>query len=578
MINNELNWQSLIPNIKPYIKIFDIADQLQSISFSTIQPKLQNALITFCHSKSTLRFMLLKSQDTEEYLSLISRVVKKLFVKNTAFKGSNYIIKDNNIYIETTNCNNLPFSANGYCIFQNWIELEDLFGCVRFYNNKINLQPGLLHKANGGILILSVNSLLAQPLLWFRVKKMIIQGQFYWISQDKSCPLPINIPPMPLELRLIIVGNRDKLADFYNLEPKLNNQSIYGEYEDFLELNEINDMSHWCSYINTFIKEKKLPFLESKAWSILLINAIRYTGDKKILPLSLQWINKQLIEASLYTKKDIITAESLKHSTNLRIWRESYFKECIQNEINWNYIFIKTEGKIIGQINGLSILDYPGYPYSIGVPLRISCVIYFGNSEFIDVERQVELGGNLHAKSIMIIQSFLLSELNLNYALPFSFSIVFEQSYGEVDGDSASLAILCVLISALSQKPISQQIAVTGSIDQFGNVQLIDGINEKIESFFEICLRRGLTGNQGVILPTANVRHLCLNKDIVYAVRNKKFHLWTVNTVSEALKILTGYSYSNKEQPNLLMMIKKRISKINYPEKYYWSWLFRWFN
>ncbi|MDQ2195089.1 S16 family serine protease, partial [Vibrio sp. A14(2019)] len=169
-------------------------------------------------------------------------------------------------------------------------------------------------------------------------------------------------------------------------------------------------------------------------------------------------------------------------------------------------------------INGLSVLEYPGHPRAFGEPARISCVAHIGDGEFVDVERKAELGGNLHAKGMMIMQAFLNAELELDQPMPLSASIVFEQSYGEVDGDSASLAELCALISALSQQPINQQIAVTGSVDQFGHVQPIGGVNEKIEGFFEVCQRRGLTGTQGVILPSTNVRHLCLHPSVIDAV------------------------------------------------------------
>ncbi|MEG2042983.1 MAG: S16 family serine protease, partial [Hafnia sp.] len=176
-----------------------------------------------------------------------------------------------------------------------------------------------------------------------------------------------------------------------------------------------------------------------------------------------------------------------------------------------------------------------GHPLMFGEPSRITCAVHLGDGEFTDVERKAELGGNLHAKGMMIMQAFLISELDLEQQLPFSASIVFEQSYGEVDGDSASLAELCALISALSLAPINQQIAVTGSVDQFGHVQPIGGVNEKIEGFFEACQRRGLTGTQGVIIPATNVRHLCLNAEVIEAVKAGTFHLWAVENAEDAL-------------------------------------------
>ena len=250
----------------------------------------------------------------------------------------------------------------------------------------------------------------------------------------------------------------------------------------------------------------------------------------------------------------------------------------MQDEIELGQILVETEGRVVGQINGLSVLEYPGHPYAFGEPARISCVVHLGDGEFVDVERKAELGGNIHAKGMMIMQAFLISELELDQPLPFSASIVFEQSYGEVDGDSASLAELCALVSALSQQPINQQIAVTGSVDQFGNVQPIGGVNEKIEGFFEACQRRGLTGSQGVILPATNVRHLCLNQAVIEAVQQGQFHLWAVDTVAEALPLLTGMAYADEQQPSLLGIIQERISQVNPQDRRRWPWPLRWLN
>lgn len=522
--------------------------------------------------------MLLKAQETHKYLALIANAVRQLQPDNFAFTGSHYVIQGNAVSIEAATNGNEPFAAGGACVFQEWIEPEQLFGCVRIHNGEISLQPGLVHRANGGVLILSARALMAQPLLWLRLKQMITQRQFDWVSPDETRPLPVTIPPMPMMLRLIVVGDRHGLADFHDIEPELSGQAIYGEYEDDLQIAEAEDISQWCGYVNSVIAEQQLPALAADAWSPLMIQAVRYSGDQGILPLSPLWIGQQLAEAALYTEEDQITAKAFEAALNARQWRESYLPERMQDEIEQGQILIETEGEVVGQINGLSVLDYPGHPRSFGEPSRISCVVHLGDGEFIDVERKAELGGNLHAKGMMIMQAFLISELELDQQLPFSASIVFEQSYGEVDGDSASLAELCALISALSQQPITQQIAVTGSVDQFGNVQPIGGVNEKIEGFFEVCQRRGLTGKQGVIVPATNVRHLCLGQDVVKAVREGQFHLWAVESAAEALPLLTGFPYSDEQQPNLLAAIQERIALVNPLERRCWPWPLRWLN
>ncbi|AWK15384.1 Lon protease [Candidatus Fukatsuia symbiotica] len=532
----------------------------------------------FCHPQSKSRFMQIKAPENSHYLALITQTIKKFRPQDLILCGGDYRMQDNKMIWQPAQKGDEAFVAKASCLYQEWIEPEQLFGCVRCHKDQISLQPGLIHQVNGGVLVLSVRPLLAQPLMWLRLKQMVIQQRFEWLSSDETRPLPLQIPTIPLDLRLVIVGDRLGLGDFHDIEPELGELSVYGECEAELPLNNVNDMSLWCGYINALREEDHLPPLASDAWAVLFQQAIRYSGDQDYLPLCPSWLSHQLAEALLHEEKqETITANALNISLNMRDWRQNYLARRLQDEIELGQILIQTEGSVVGQINGLSVLEYPGHPRMIGEPTRISCVVHLGDGEFVDVERKVELGGNIHAKGMMIMQAFLISELALEQQQPFSASIVFEQSYGDIDGDSASLAELCALISALSQQPINQQIAVTGSVDQFGNILPIGGVNEKIEGFFEICQRRGLSGTQGVILPCNNVRHLCLHQPIVEAVKNGQFHLWAVSTVAETLPLLTGLSYSDEQQTNLLGIIQERIAQVNMHERRR-HWLFRWLN
>lgn len=567
LTNKRLKWQSLLPNATPYQALFSQATYLAPIICSEVQRRLTSSIKLFCHPQSKSRFMLIKAQESTDYLKLISQIIKNSQSKSTVFYGGDYKIENNQITWLSAQKGDEPFATKTNCLYQEWVEPEQLFGCIKIYKDNISLHPGFIHQVNGGVLILTTHTILSQPLLWLRLKKMIIEQYFEWISPDEKCSLPIVIPPIPLNLHLVIVGDYHGLEAFHEIEPELSKRTNYGEFETKLPLNNIDDMLLWCSYIKGLQKENKLPPLTDDAWEVIFQQSIRYSGDQHFLPLCPQWLNHQLTEAALYKEKESITANTLRISLNNRHWFQSYLSEQLQNEISLGQILIQTEGEVIGQINGLSILEYPGHPSTIGEPTRISCVVHLGDGEFVDVERKAELGGNLHAKGMMIMQAFLISELALEQPQPFSASIVFEQSYCDIDGDSASLAELCALISALSQQPIKQQLAVTGSVDQFGNVLSIGGINEKIEGFFEVCQRRGLTGSQGVILPTRNIRNLCLNYNVVKAVKNKKFHLWAVDTVAEALPLLTGLPYSHENKNNLLDIIKMRIAQVHMHDK-----------
>lgn len=519
--------------------------------------------------------MLLKAQENSEYMALVAKVVNTIRPESRPLLGSRYEVEGRQVRVAPATQPHDNFAAQHACCYQEWVEPEQLFGCVRFFQDEITLNPGLIHQVNGGTLILSARALLAQPLMWLRLKQMITEGVYRWQSPDERKPLLVDIPPMPLNIRLIILGDRESLGDIHDIEPELGSLSVYGEFEAQLQLIDIEDMARWCAYINSLCLDNQLPLLAADAWPEFVNLSVRNSGDQSSLPLCPVWLTHQLKYVALYAQNQEISAQTLIDAIAARRWRESYLHERMQDEIELGQILIETEGHVIGQVNGLSVLEYPGYPIMFGEPTRISCVVHPGDGEFTDVERKVELGGNLHAKGMMIMQAFLISELELDQQLPFSASIVFEQSYGEVDGDSASLAELCAFVSALSQQPINQQIAVTGSVDQFGHVQPIGGVNEKIEGFFEVCQRRGLTGQQGVILPVANLRHLCLHKDVVDAVREGQFHLFPVETAPEAISLLTNVVYDDEHQPSLLSAIRERISQLNPQERRRFPWFFR---
>ncbi len=271
------------------------------------------------------------------------------------------------------------------------------------------------------------------------------------------------------------------------------------------------------------------------------------------------WHRALLEEAALLGHQATIEKEHIEQALNQRYYRESYLPERALDDILDGQVIIETQGEQIGQVNGLTVIDIAGHPVSYGEPARISCVIHFGDGDISDVERKVELGGNLHAKGMMIMQAFVSSALNLDVPLPFSASVVFEQSYSEVDGDSASLAELCSLVSALSEYPIDQQIAVTGAVDQFGRVQAVGGLNEKIEGFYRVCQHQGFTGEQGVILPKSNLKHLALHQSVVESIKNGEFNIWPVSNVDEAVPVLMNKPFRGDDEESVISRIAERI-------------------
>ncbi|PHM31839.1 ATP-dependent protease LA [Xenorhabdus szentirmaii DSM 16338] len=539
-----------------------------------VQPRLHNGLSLFCQANFHQPFMLLKAEESDVYLSLFSEMVSSLLPEDHPNIGGYYQIDHQTITWHSSGEG--FFAPTERVAYREWIEPEQLFGNIYSHQGILQLQPGLIHQVNGGVLILPIRTLLSQPLMWVRLKQMITQRRFDWLSHDENRSLPLPVPSMELNLRLLLVGDRLSLEELQSIEPELTSNALYSEFELDMPFHEEDDLSLWCRHVNEMTQKQNLPSLSAEAWPELLKQATRYSDDQLSLPLDVQWLQQKLKIAANYQQENQITAAALKQAEENRIWRHGYLSERSMDEILKGQILIRTEGSVIGQVNGLSVLEYPGHPDPMGEPSRISCVAHLGDGEFIDVERKVELGGNIHAKGMMIMQAYLISELKLDQPQPFSASIVFEQSYGEVDGDSASLAELCALISALSQQPLDQQIAVTGAVDQFGYVQPIGGVNEKVEGFFRLCHYRGLTGHQGVIIPMTNVQHLCLNQDVVNAVKNGQFHIWAVEHVSEAASLLTGIPYYDPQQEHLLAMINERITQANNQERPRSPWFLRW--
>lgn len=577
----KLAWRDLVPDTDSYQEIFaqpHLIDENDPL-FSDTQPRLQFALEQLLHTRASSSFMLAKAPEESEYLNLIADAARTLQSDAGQLVGGHYEVSGHTIRLRHAVSADDNFATLTQVVAADWVEAEQLFGCLRQFNGDITLQPGLVHQANGGILIISLRTLLAQPLLWMRLKNIVNRERFDWVAFDESRPLPVSVPSMPLKLKVILVGERESLADFQEMEPELSEQAIYSEFEDTLQIVDAESVSQWCRWVTFTARHNHLPAPGADAWPVLIREAARYTGEQETLPLSPQWILRQCQEVASLCDGDTFSGEQLNLMLQQREWREGFLAERMQDEILQEQILIETEGERIGQINALSVIEFPGHPRAFGEPSRISCVVHIGDGEFTDIERKAELGGNIHAKGMMIMQAFLMSELQLEQQIPFSASLTFEQSYSEVDGDSASMAELCALISALADVPVNQSIAITGSVDQFGRAQPVGGLNEKIEGFFAICQQRELTGKQGVIIPTANVRHLSLHSELVKAVEEGKFTIWAVDDVTDALPLLLNLVWDGEGQTTLMQTIQERIAQASQQEgRHRFPWPLRWLN
>lgn len=579
MTITKLAWRDLVPDTESYQELFAQPDLTKENEFilSDTQPRLHYALEQVLSPWATSPFMLLKAPEEAEYLTLLGDAMRQLRSETNDVFGGHYRIAGQHITFTPADEADGLFASKGDVITANWAEAEQLFGCLRQFNGELTLQPGLVHRANGGVLIISLRTLLSQPLLWMRLKTIVTQQRFEWVSYDESRPLPVAVPSMPLSLTVVLTGDRESLADFQEMEPELAEQAIYSEFEDTLQITDADDMAQWCQWVMGLAQRASLPTPAPDAWPGLIREAVRYTGDQETLPLSPLWIARQLREVGVISGDAAFSGEQLSQMLAQREWREGYLAERMQDEILLEQILVETEGERIGQINALSVIEFPGHPRAFGEPSRISCVVHVGDGEFTDIERKAELGGNIHAKGMMIMQAFLMSELQLEQQIPFSASLTFEQSYSEVDGDSASMAELCALISALAEVPINQNIAITGSVDQFGRAQPVGGLNEKIEGFFSICQQRGLNGKQGVIIPAPNARHLSLSQALLEAVEQEQFAIWAIEGIEDALPLLTNLNWDGEGQTTLMQTIQERIAQATQQDaRHRYPWPLRW--
>lgn len=581
MTTTKLEWNDLVPDADSYQDVFESSALASETDFSLAdtQPRLHYALEQLLYPRATSRFLLTKAPEEAEYLTLIGETLASLLPATHTPAGGQYDITGSIVRFEPTTDPESNFVGKQPVVIADWVQAEQLFGCLRQFNQEITLQPGLVHQANGGVLLISLRALLAQPLLWMRLKTMVTQRRFDWVSFDESRPLPVSVPSMLLDLKVVLVGERDSLAEFQEMEPELAAQAIYSEYEETLQVTDSDTLRVWRQWVEQTASAAQLPTPAADAWATLIREAVRYTGDQETLPLCPLWLSRQLREVAALTADDTFDNDALTTMLAQREWREGFLAERMQDEILLEQILIETEGERIGQVNALSVIEFPGHPRAFGEPSRISCVVHIGDGEFNDIERKAELGGNIHAKGMMIMQAFLMSELDLEQQIPFSASLTFEQSYSEVDGDSASMAELCALISALAEVPVNQRLAITGSVDQFGRCQPVGGLNEKIEGFFAICQQRELTGEQGVIIPSANVRHLCLRQELLDAIEAKQFSIWAVDDVTDALPLLMGLAWDAEGQTNLKQIILERIAQATQQEaRHRFPWPLRWLN
>ncbi|XID75938.1 Lon protease family protein [Alkanindiges sp. WGS2144] len=405
------------------------------------------------------------------------------------------------------------------------------------------IRSGALHHANGGFLILEADQLLEQPYAWQGLKRALRSEQIRLSSLEHMITLTgsISIEPaaIPLQIKVILLGEPYIYYELLEFEPELNSLfKIRADFTDTLPRTEENEQAYMRLIADYVQKEKLLPF-DRSALAALLTDSSRQAEDQTSLSLHAATLGDLLREAEHLAKNQqarMVGSQHIEEALAQRRYRLGYLRELYWQDLSRGTQLIETSGLRYGQVNALTVVHYADSEF--GLPARLTASVYQGGGDILDIERHVELGGSLHAKGILIMSSFLRSHFGRSQPLHFSAALAFEQSYGEIDGDSATLAELSALISAISQIPIDQSFAITGSMNQLGQVQPIGGINAKIEGFFDACKLQGLSGKQGVIFPAQNLQHLMLRQEVIDAVAEGQFHLHAIHTIEQALELL----------------------------------------
>jgi len=407
------------------------------------------------------------------------------------------------------------------------------------------IKPGALHRANGGYLVVEAVRLLQQPFAWEALKRALYSQHIKIESLGENLSLLSTVSlepePIPLDVKVVLLGDRMLYYLLYQYDRDFGELfKVAADFEERTDRSPDN-CRLYARLIATLVRREKHRHFDRTAVARVLEHSARVAADSEKLTTHMRTVADLLRESDYWAEQEgcgLVSVRHVQQTIDKQVYRAERLRQHVQEEIQRGTLLIDTSGQRVGQVNGLSVIDLGNFAF--GRPSRITATARLGKGEVVDIEREVELGGAIHSKGVLILSAFLASRYAQRHPLSVSASLVFEQSYGMVEGDSASVAELCGLLSALADAPIKQSLAVTGSVNQHGQVQPIGGVNEKIEGFFDVCRVRGLTGEQGVLIPASNVKHLMLREDVVATAADGKFHIWPIETVDQALSLLTG--------------------------------------
>ena len=451
-----------------------------------------------------------------------------------------------NDIVDNTLCNGAPI------VFEHNPTYYNLFGRIDYRaqmgamaTDHMMIKSGAIHQANGGYLVLQANDLLSNPLSWDTLKRTLRSGEIHIENigeQNSAFPTYSMRPqPIPLSAKIVLVGSPPVLRLLRGGDPDFRRYfKVTAEFDTVMERTSEN-VGKYAAFVSGQVSEKSLRPFDKTAVAAIVDYSSRLTQDQEKLTTRFMGISDIMSEADYWAGKskcERVTSKHIAKAIDERRYRASVVEDRILESIERDAVRISTEGCVVGQVNGLAV--YFRGDHNFGRPSRITARVSVGRGQVVNVERDTRMSGRIHNKGFMILRGYLNGKYGEQRPLSMSASVTFEQTYGNVDGDSASSTELYALLSALSEVPIRQGIAVTGSVNQTGEVQSIGGATHKIEGFFDVCKAKGLTGEQGVVIPRDNVRNLMLRSEVVEAVRNGVFHIYAVSTIDEGIEVLTG--------------------------------------
>ena len=459
-----------------------------------------------------------------------------------------------NLFVDNSTTQGAPVIMDSNYSFNNLfgkLEYENYYGSLK--TDFTMLKPGLIQKANGGYIVFQAKDLLANGVCYEELKRILRVKE---ISIDNSMEqrssmtmISLKPEPIPIDLKVILVGSSSIYHTLLSVDSDFRRLfKIKVEFEETAPVNEEN-INKLAQFVHSFCEQEELPHLDKSAMARVVEYASRIAGDNNKISTKFTELAQVVGEAATWAKLDkvkIVTDNYVVKALDERTERIKKYDEKYLEMIKENTLLINTSGSSIGEINGLTVLTIGDYTF--GKPAKITVNTYTGKQGVVNIEREVELSGSTHSKGVYILSGYLGELFAQDIPLCLTASICFEQLYNGVDGDSASSTELYGLLSSLSGVPIKQSIAVTGSVNQKGQIQPIGGVNEKIEGYFQICQMRGLDGTHGVIIPIQNVNNLQLSDEVVDAVKNKLFHIYAISTIDEGIEILTGVPAGKKDK------------------------------